>query len=144
VDSIRGTLSYDETLGPTLIAVGQILLTLICDARPLIKPFLELNDLQASVDWAEDQARLQKQQRYADRVAHLKWLLTHPWRCIASLSPAFLESRSKIPTLMSKSDESIHDLCKGQTFENAEPTVSKSPYFVKSSDVCLRQRGIST
>jgi hypothetical protein len=106
----------------------------------LLSFFLELSDLQASIKWAEDQARLQKEQQYADRVAYLTRILTYPWSCITlALSPS-LESRSNIPTLTSKSDESIE----GQTCGDVKPTVSKAPYLAKSLGmVYLRRRGIS-
>ena len=106
---------------------------------------IEVNDFQASLKWAEDQARLEKEQRHAERVAYLKKVLTYPWSCITfALSPASTESYLKIPTSMSESDGSIHDFCdRSQASENVQPTVSKAPYLAKSSDmVYLRRRSI--
>jgi len=143
--SIRGRVSQDETLGPIVTLVGEVL-NLICDTERLISIYfsMEVNDFQASLKWAEDQARLEKEQRYAERVACLKKVLTYPWSCITfALSPS---SNSKIPTSMSESDGSIHHFCdRSQASENVQPTVSKAPYYnlAKSSDmVYLRRRSI--
>ncbi|KIM42004.1 hypothetical protein M413DRAFT_142882 [Hebeloma cylindrosporum] len=101
VKSIKMMLIYDQTLGPCLTVI-------------------EANDLDATDKWAEEQARLQKWQRFAERGAHLKWLLTHPLSSLslALRSPASPESRRKIPTFKyNKSDESEGQLRMSPRFQ---------------------------
>ena len=45
-----------------------------------------MNDLEASQKWPEDRTQLQEGKR-ANRIAHLKWLLAHPWSCIELALP---------------------------------------------------------
>jgi hypothetical protein len=81
--------------------------------KVLTKVLIEKRDVTASEKWAKDQARPQKVQRRADRVAHIKWLLTYPGRRIKSAVTLRTSPELNANNPPSEPDGSVHNLCEG-------------------------------